>query len=239
VSSLTQRDLGSADDRPRAGGSSARRWYHLEEPFPAWSHWAGAALSVAALALLLAQAGGRSIHVVAFSVYGASMILLYLASALAHSIHCTPRASRNLDRFDYIAIFLLIAGTYTPFCLITLRGATGRALLAAVWLTAFLGIAGLYVGSGKRHWPRVLTYVLMGWLSVFAAGGLLRALPRAAIAWMIAGGVVYTVGALVYVTRRPRLWPGRFGYHDLWHCMVLAGSACHFLVILKYVAPAA
>ena len=146
---------------------------------------------------------------------------------------------RNLDRFDYIAIFLLIAGTYTPFCLITLRGATGRALLAAVWLTAFLGIAGLYVGSGKRHWPRVLTYVLMGWLSVFAAGGLLRALPRAAIAWMIAGGVVYTVGALVYVTRRPRLWPGRFGYHDLWHCMVLAGSACHFLVILKYVAPAA
>jgi hemolysin III len=210
----------------------------LKDPFPAWSHWAGAVLSLAGLVVLLIAAGGRPLHSAVFTIYGASMVLLYCASALAHSVRCSPRAARNFDRFDYIAIYLLIAGTYTPFCLITLRGPTGRALLIAVWLTAFVGIASLYVGSGKRHWPRVLTYVLMGWLSVFGAGGLLRALPKTAIAWMIAGGVVYTVGALVYVTHRPRLWPGRFDYHDLWHCMVLAGSACHFIVVLNYVAPA-
>ena len=218
-----------------AGG--ARPWYALKDPFPAWSHWAGAALSVVALVVLLDAAAGRPVHVAAFTVYGASMVLLYLASALAHSVRCGEHAARQLDRFDYTAIFLLIAGTYTPFCLITLRGAVGWTLLAAVWLVAAAGIAGLYLGSGSRHWPRVLTYVLMGWLSLFAAEGLIRALPRSGILWMIAGGVVYTAGALVYATRRPRLWPGRFDYHDLWHCMVLAGSACHFIVVLRYVAP--
>jgi hemolysin III len=215
-----------------------RPWYALKDPFPAWSHWAGVALSVVALFVLLAAAAGRPRHVTAFAVYGASLVLLYFASALAHSIRCGERAARNLDRFDYTAIFLLIAGTYTPFCLITLRGAVGWTLFAAVWLVAVVGIAGLFVGTGQRHWPRVLTYVAMGWLSLFAASALLRALPPSGIAWMIAGGVVYTLGAVVYATRRPRLWPGRFGYHDLWHCMVLAGSACHFIVVLNYVAPA-
>lgn len=222
-----------------AGGGPPRKWYDLKEPFPAWSHWAGVALSVVGLVLLMDAADGRLLHGIVFAVYGASMILLYLASALAHSVHCGPSAARHFDRFDYIAIFLLIAGSYTPFCLITLRGPGGWALFAAVWATAALGIASLYVGSGERHWPRVLTYVLMGWLSLFGAGGLIRALPRAAILWLIVGGVIYTVGAVVYVTRRPRLWPGRFGSHDLWHCMVLAGSACHFIVVWKYVAPAA
>jgi hemolysin III len=235
------RVLDTTAECPQAADPSfrpGRRWYELKDPFPAWSHWVGAVLSVAAMIVLLDAAAGRALHVIAFTVYGSSLVLLYVASALAHSVRCGERAARNFDRFDYIAIFLLIAGSYTPFCLITLRGPAGWTLFAAVWLTAAVGIAGLYVGTGKRHWPRVLTYVAMGWLSLFAAQGLLRALPRPAISWMIAGGVVYTVGALVYVTRRPRLWPGRFDYHDLWHCMVIAGSACHFFVVLKYVAPA-
>ena len=219
-----------------APAARARRWHHLKDPFPAWSHWFGAALSVAALVALLVAAGGRPVHVAAFAVYGGSLVLLYLASALAHSVHCGEYASRCLDRLDYAAIFVVIAGSYTPFCLVTLRGAWGWGLFAAAWGTAALGIASLFVGSGRRHWPRVLAYVAMGWLGVLAAGELVRALPPAAVAWMIGGGVIYTAGALVYLTGRPRLWPGRFGSHDLWHCMVLLGSACHFVTIFKYVA---
>ena len=214
------------------------RWHDLKDPFPAWSHWFGAALSLGATVLLWSTASG-TLQRVAFAVYGASMVLLYLASALAHSVRCGPRGERNLDRFDYTAIFLLIAGTYTPFCLVALRGAVGWWLFAAVWATAAFGIVSVYWGPVDRHWARVLTYVLMGWLGVLAAGELSRALPRAAVLWTIGGGVVYTVGALVYMTGRPRLWPGRFGSHDLWHCMVLAGSACHFIVIFRYIAPAA
>jgi hemolysin III len=104
-------------------------------------------------------------------------------------------------------------------------------------VAAAVGIATVYRARARTHWPRVLCYVVMGWLGVVAAGPLFRVLPPAAIAWLIGGGVIYTVGAAVFLTRRPRLWPGTFGSHDLWHCMVLAGSACHYLVILKYVLP--
>jgi hemolysin III len=214
------------------------RWLRVKDPFPGLSHWAGALLSVAGLVLLLSRAAGRPWWQVAgFAVYGGSLVLLYVASALAHSVHCSPEAAARLDRLDYAAIFLLIAGSYTPLCLVTLHGPWGWSLLAAVWATAAFGIAALYI-TPKNDRVRVLTYVSMGWLSLFAAGALVRALPTTAILWLIAGGVIYTVGAVVFLTNRPHLWPGRFAAHDLWHCMVLAASGCHFLVIHNFVAPA-
>jgi hemolysin III len=207
----------------------------LKDPFPAWSHWAGAVLALGALVALLRSAQGP-LQAIAFGVYGASLVALYTASAVAHSLHRQGPAAARLDRLDYAAIFLLIAGTYTPFCLVTLRGAWRWGLLATVWSTAALGIVTVYAGRGTRHWPRVVLYVAMGWVGVLAAGQLLRALPPPAVAWLLAGGVVYSVGALVYLFERPTLWPGRFGSHDLWHCMVLAASACHFVVVIRYVA---
>jgi hemolysin III len=207
----------------------------IKEPFPGLSHWLGVALSVAGLVALLVLADGRPLYVVAFAVYGASMILLYLASAVAHSAHCSPRTSARLDRLDYAAIFLLIAGTYTPICLIALRGPLGWSLLGTVWALAFIGIATVFLYRGRKNWPRVLLYVAMGWLCVIAAGELLRVLPPASFWWLVAGGVVYSVGAVVFLLDRPHLWPGRFAAHDLWHCMVLAGSACHFVVMTQFV----
>jgi hemolysin III len=212
-----------------------RRWHQLIDPFPAWSHWAGAALALAALVALLRAAQGP-LQAIAFGVYGASLVALYTASAVAHSLHREGSAAETLDRLDYTAIFLLIAGTYTPFCLVTLRGAWRWGLLATVWSAAALGVVTVYAGRGTRHWPRVVLYVAMGWVVVIAAGQLRRTLPPAAVAWLLAGGVVYSVGALVYLFERPRLWPGRFGSHDLWHCMVLAASACHFVAVMRYVA---
>jgi hemolysin III len=217
-----------------AGDARPRRWHELKDPFPAWSHWAGAALGVAALVALLRAAHGP-LQTVAFAVYGASLIALYSASAVAHSLHREGPAAERFDRLDYAAIFVLIAGTYTPFCLVTLQGVWRWGLLSAAWSVAALGIVTVFWTRGTRHWPRVVLYVLMGWMCVVAAGQLSRALPAPAIGWLVAGGVVYTVGALVYLAKRPRLWPGRFGSHDLWHCMVLVGSACHFIAVIGYV----
>ena len=216
---------------------SVRCW--IKDPFPGLSHWLGVGLSLAGLVTLLVLARGRPMHVVGFAVYGVSLVLLYLASALAHSVHCSPRNAERLDRLDYMAIFLLIAGTYTPLCLVPLHGPWGWALLVAVWLMAALGITTTLLARRSRTWPRVTLYLCMGWLAVVAAGELPRVLSPAAISWLLAGGVIYSLGAVVFVTDRPHLWPGRFAAHDLWHVMVLAGSACHFMVMLTLAAPAA
>ena len=210
----------------------------VKEPFPGLSHLFGALLSVVGLAVLLVLAAGRVWHVVGFTIYGVCLILVYVASAMTHSIHCSPETGDRLDRFDYAAIFLMIAGTYTPLCLIPLRGPSGWWLLAGIWSMAALGIASLFLWPPRsRARLRTILYVCMGWLVVLAMGEVLRTFPPAALAWLIAGGVVYSLGALVFVTDRPNLWPGRFVAHDLWHVMVLLGSACHFIVMVDFVAP--
>lgn len=214
--------------------SRISRW--IKDPFPGLSHLFGVLLSIAALFVLLNAAGGNLGHTVAFAIYGASLILLYLASGLCHSIHCSPRAAMWLDRFDYMAIYLLIAGTYTPLCLIALRGTWGWSILIVEWAMALAGITLVLTGRPRSNLPRTILYLSMSWLVVIAAAPLLRNIPSPAVWWLLAGGVVYSVGAVVFVLNRPHLWPGRFQAHDLWHCMVLAGSACHFIVMLS-IAP--
>jgi hemolysin III len=211
--------------------------FRLKDPFPSVSHWIGVALSLVGLVVLLVKADGRPWHVAGFVIYGTSMVLLYLASALNHSLICSPTADARLEAFDYAAIFGLIAGTYTPLCLVNLRGPWGWGLLAAAWAIAAFGIASLFLWRGRSR-LRVVTYVAMGWLPLFAAAEIIRVLPAPAVAWLILGGVVYSAGAVVYFTNRPCLWPDRFVAHDLWHCMVLAGSACHYVVMFQYVVPA-
>lgn len=193
-------------------------------------------MSVVALVVLLVVADGRFMHVVGFTIYGASLIVLYTASGLAHSIRCSPAGSARLERIDYAAIFLLIAGTYTPICLVNLAGPWGWGLLIAEWTLAAIGIFVVLSNHGNAKRVRVLVYLAMGWLVLIAVPIVVQHLAPGGVAWLAAGGVAYSVGAIFYVTDRPTLWPGRFGAHDLWHCMVLIGSACHFMVMLRYVA---
>jgi hemolysin III len=208
------------------------RW--IKDPFCGLSHFVGALLAIAALVVLLMLADGRPWHVLGFSIYGATLILLYVASTLCHSVHCAPRTADRLDRFDHVAIFLLIAGTYTPICLVPLRGPWGWTLLALEWLLAAIGIVIIARGP-VRQWPRVILYLAMSWVVIIAVGPLWQALTPAAIAWLIAGGIVYTGGAVIYAMDRPHLWPGKFAAHDLWHVLVLIGSACHFAAMLSFV----
>jgi hemolysin III len=200
-------------------------------------HLIGALLAVAGLLWLIAEAGvhGTVWHLVSFAVYGASLILLYTASALYHLLPLSPRGNLWLRRIDHMMIFVLIAGTYTPFCLVPLRGAWGWTLLAIVWGLAIGGIVLKAVWMGAPRWLSVAFYLGMGWVVIVAVAPLVRTLPPGALAWIAAGGLAYTVGAVFYALKWPNLAPRYFGFHEVWHLFVLGGSFSHYWAILRYV----
>lgn len=217
--------------------SIADRKTRIKEPFCGLSHGVGAVLAVAALIALLILAHGRFWHIVGFAIYGASLIVLYTASTLYHSLHASPRQEARLQQLDHVAIFLLIAGSYTPVCLVPLHGAWGWSLLGIEYFLAAVGIATA-LSPTRRSWLRVTICVVMGWLALVALGPLRQTLPPAALGWLVGGGLIYSAGTIIYATDRPHLWPGRFSAHDLWHLFVLGGSVCHFIVMLRFVAMA-
>ncbi|HVF09910.1 MAG TPA: hemolysin III family protein [Abditibacteriaceae bacterium] len=215
--------------------AAPRRWW-IKEPFCGLSHFIGIILSAAALAFLLILAQGRPWHLASFIIYGASLLVLYTASTLYHSLPVTPRWVERLMHLDHIAIYLLIAGTYTPVCLLALRGPWGWALLTAEYCMAALGVAAIILWKNSLPWLRILLYVCMGWLAVIAIVPLRAALPPEALTWLFAGGILYSIGTVIFAVDRPHLWPGKFSAHDLWHIFVLGGSACHFVLIAGFVA---
>jgi hemolysin III len=219
---------------PRALSARA---FPFREPFNGVSHLAGALLSLAGLSLLLAVSTGKPWHLTGFAIYGASLVLLFAASTLYHSLHVGPRGVERLLVLDQVAIYLLIAGTYTPLCLVPLRGPWGWSVLGVVWGIALLGIVLRIAWRSAPGWLPMALYLVMGWLCVVALRPLESALPAAAMGWLFAGGLVYTAGAAVLALQKPRLWPGKFSSHELWHCFVLGGSACHFVLMLQFVAP--
>lgn len=211
----------------------------VKDPIPALSHWAGALLALCGTIGLLVLARGRMWHVLGLGVYGLTLVLLYVASGVAHTIRCSAEGEERLTRLDYMAIFLLIAGTYTPLCLVTMRGPWGWGMLAAEWLMAAAGILLITCGRGNATWPRTILYLVMAWIvALVCISPISHALPADALGWLLIGGAIYSVGAIIFATDHPHLWPGRFVAHDLWHLLVLAGSACHFFVIYRFVAAA-
>jgi hemolysin III len=207
----------------------------FKDPFCALSHFAGSILAAVGMVVLLVMTQGTLWHYVSFAIYGISMITLYIASGVTHTVFC-ERAEDRWERFDYAAIFALIAGTYTPICLTALRGPWGWTLLGIEWTLALVGITAVVVSPRRPKRLAMTLYVVMGWLVLVALGPVMRALPVEATLWLIAGGLVYSLGAVVFAFNRPHLWPGRFNAHDLWHTMVLVGSVCHFVVMLWLVA---
>jgi hemolysin III len=208
------------------------------DPFSGLSHLGGALCSVAGLVVLIVLSAGKPWHLTGFAIYGASLVLLYSASALYHLPRVSQAQIRKLLVLDQVGIYLLIAGTYTPICLVSLRGPWGWSLLGVVWGIAVAGIAMRVFWQRAPEWVCVALYLVMGWLCVVAISPLVRALPLMGVGWLVLGGLCYTIGAVVFATQRPRLWPGTFGSHDLWHVFVLSGSACHFILMLLFVVPA-
>lgn len=210
----------------------------LREPVNALTHLLGAVLAAVGLVVLLANgvANGSARQITAFAVFGASLVLMYSTSGIYHALNLSDRGLMILRRLDHMMIYVLIAGTYTPVCLVLLRGRLGIGLLIAVWAIAAIGIVQKLVWMRAPRWFSTALYLGMGWIAVLVARPLLGAAPPGFLIWLIAGGVLYSVGAVVYATEWPKAVPGVFGFHEIWHMFVLGGSFSHYWAMLAYVS---
>ena len=207
----------------------------IREPVNAWSHFIGLLLAVAGSVLLLRLARDTA-QTAAFAVYGGSLVLLYAVSTLYHALPLPAHRLRPLRTLDHIAIYFLIAGTYTPVAVVTLHGTPGQVLLVAAWTIAMLGIPFKIWWLDAPVWISTAIYLAMGYMSLLAVAPLAAAVPAGGLAWLVAGGLAYTAGAIIFARERPDRWPGRFGHHEIWHLLVLIGSGCHFAFMVLHVA---
>ena len=212
--------------------TTAKRYSLAEEVASSATHGLGVVLSISALIILttLAARSGDIWRVVSFSIYGSTLIIMYLSSVLYHSFQ-EPGIKRVFRYLDHSSIYLLIAGTYTPFTMINLRGTWGWTLFGIIWGLAAFGLLMTVLGVGRSRVLASLVYIGMGWLVVVAIKPLLEAVPPGGIAWLVAGGLFYTFGVVFYVWKRLPF------NHAIWHLFVLGGSVCHFFAILFYVLP--
>lgn len=212
----------------------------LKDPGSAITHFIGMLLALLATTPLLARASMQldGIQVASLTVFMVSMILLYGASATYHALDLSEKANKVLRKLDHIMIFILIAGTYTPVCVIVLGGKVGKELLLLVWGIALVGILVKSFWITCPKWFSSSLYIAMGWVCIFAFTQIFHSLPRQGFFWLLAGGIIYTVGGIIYALKLP-LFNARhqnFGSHEIFHLFVMGGSACHFILMYFYVA---
>ena len=211
----------------------------VKDPGSALTHFIGMIMAaIAALPLLAVAAKHDSYHAVAaFAIFAGSMILLYAASTIYHTFNISEKMNKILRKADHMMIFILIAGSYTPICLLVLGGRTGLILLAIVWAFAIAGILIKAFWVFCPKWVSSVLYIGMGWTCVLAFTQLLNSLSPAAFVWLLAGGIIYTVGGVIYALKLPIFNSKHkyFGSHEIFHLFVMAGSACHFVVMYAFV----
>ena len=217
------------------------RKLHIKEPGSAITHFIGMVMAVFASVPLLIRAAAQpqKIYIVAMSIYAASLILLYAASTTYHTFDISEKTNTILKKIDHMMISVLIAGSYTPVCLLALKGRIGIILLSIVWAIAIAGILIKAFWVYCPKWVSSVLYIGMGWTCVLAFTQLLDNLSPAAFGWLLAGGIIYTVGGVIYALKLP-LFNSRhknFGSHEIFHLFVMGGSACHFIVMYAYLLP--
>ena len=214
--------------------------FKLKDPGSAITHFIGMLMAMFAATPLILRAmrAPDTVHVISLSIFIVSMILLYAASTTYHTFDLSERTNKILKKLDHCMIFVLIAGSYTPICLIVLHGRTGLMLLALVWSIAILGIIFKLCWVTCPKWVSSVLYIAMGWVCVFVFGPLWNTLPHNAFLWLLAGGIIYTIGGVIYALKLP-LFNSRhtfFGSHEIFHLFVMGGSLCHFIFMYHYVA---
>lgn len=202
----------------------------------AFLHLIGLGLSIAGTVLLILRGCEYTPwHVVSYSIFGATLIALYAASSTYHTFFISEKVHTTLRRIDHIMIFMLIAGTYTPICLITLRGAWGWVLFGIVWACALAGLFIKIFWMDAPRWVSTAFYIGMGWAALITIWPLTQKLGVTELAWLFGGGIVYTIGGVFYALKFPRINTKYFGFHELFHIFILLGSACFFVLIYKYI----
>ena len=214
--------------------------FKVKDPGSALTHFIGMLLALFAATPLLIKAArspGQT-HVLALTIFIISMILLYAASTIYHTLDISPKVNQLLRTADHMMIFILIAGTYTPVCMLVLGDHTGWTLLALVWGIAAVGILINALWITCPEWFSSLIYIAMGWVCVLAFGKITTALPRSAFGWLLAGGIIYTRGGIIYALKLPifNSKHKNFGSHEIFHLFVMGGSICHFIFMYLYVA---
>lgn len=209
----------------------------LRDPISALTHFIGfvAAIPILVILVIYSHQEATIYHVVSFAVFGVSLLMLYGASTIYHALPVSPKTIAILRRIDHMMIFVLIAGTYTPVCLISLRGAWGWTLLALVWGFALGGIILKAMWFNAPRWLSTAIYVIMGWLVVVAFYPLGKAVPISGILLLLSGGVAYTLGAVIYALKWPKLNFKNFGFHEIFHLFVMAGTGLHVAFMFIYV----
>lgn len=208
---------------------------NLREPMNGFTHFVGVILSILAL-ILLVNISKDSVHLISLSIFGLGLILLYTTSTIYHWLKLSEEGIKRLRKADHIMIFINIAASYTPTCVLALRGSLGTGLLIAVWSSALVGIVIKLFWMSAPRWLSTSIYLIMGWLAVVVIVPLFDVLPVAALIWLFAGGLFFTVGAIIYARKKPDPYPDILGFHEIFHVFVLLGSFSHFIMIYKYIA---
>ncbi|KAA0268115.1 MAG: hemolysin III family protein [Nitrosomonas sp. PRO4] len=204
----------------------------LREPVNSLTHWAGAVLALIGLVALLIVGWSTPAKIISLAIYGVSLVFLFSASATYHMVQVKDKALEIFRKVDHAAIYVLIAGTYTPFCVNAFDGFWKWGMLGIIWTLAVIGIVVKIFIIRAPRWLNAGIYIVMGWLSMTAIGEMLNALPAWVLVWMLIGGVTYTLGAVVYITKIFNFKPGVFGFHEVWHIFVLLAALAHFIAVM-------
>ena len=205
----------------------------LREPVNSLTHWGGAILAVIGLIALLIVGWSTPAKLISLTVYGASLIFLFSASATYHMVQVKEKALEIFRKIDHSAIYVLIAGTYTPFCVSALTGYWKWGMLTVIWSLAVIGIVVKIFYIHAPRWLNAGIYIVMGWLVLAVIGQIVANLSPWVLTWLIVGGVTYTLGAVVYMTKMFNFKPGVFGFHEVWHIFVLLAALFHFIAVLS------
>ncbi|SDY14818.1 hemolysin III family protein [Thermoactinomyces sp. DSM 45892] len=213
------------------------KFLRMREPVNTWTHFASFLAGIVGLVFLIVLTYQNPTKLLTMIIYGVSLIVLFGASSLYHWVHVKPKTKLALRKFDHIAIYFFIAGTYTPVVYVGLEGAWRITMLICVWS---LAIVGMVMKLWFMNVPRIVStifYVTLGWLAIVPFGQFIEHLPIKAIILLIAGGVAYTVGAVIYATKIFDFIPNKFGFHEIFHIFIMLGSLAHFLMISMYIVP--
>lgn len=208
----------------------------LRQPVSGLTHFIGAVATVIGQVFLYIRSAHVASDRLALLIYSVSLFCMFTASSVYHSVNSSPKVNMILRKFDHSAIYLLIAGTYTPFCLIAFHGFWKWGLLIIIWTLAVAGIATNLWTIKAPRWVTAGIYVVMGWMIIFALGEMLATLTPVEITWLVTGGVIYTLGAAIYATKRMDFFPNVFGFHETWHIFVMLGAAAHYIAVLNLIS---